>query len=77
MFKDNPHLSPWLAPAETSDTTPPAFEFEVGDVVALVSGGPGMTVVDVCECGSVTVAWFAEDELCEACFPEEALMYVD
>lgn len=33
--------------------------YEPGDIVMLVSGGPDMTVVDVCEdCGEVEVAFF-------------------
>lgn len=33
--------------------------YEPGDIVTLVSGGPDMTVVDVCDdCGEVHVAFF-------------------
>jgi uncharacterized protein YodC (DUF2158 family) len=54
----------------------------VGDVVRLVTGGPLMTVVDVCECGSVNTAWFVHDGECwsdlqEGSFPNEALELVD
>lgn len=37
--------------------------YEPGDIVALVTGGPDMTVLGVCEgCGDVEVAWFNFDE---------------
>lgn len=52
-------------------------ELEVGDVVFLVSGGPPLTVVDVCECGSVEVVWFADDEFRGAFLPQAALLYFD
>jgi uncharacterized protein YodC (DUF2158 family) len=50
-------------------------QYEPGDIVTLVSGGPDMTVIDVCaDCGEVHVAWFnfAEDtgfHLYEESFP--------
>lgn len=37
--------------------------YESGDIVSLISGGPDMTVLGVCEdCGEVEVAWFNYDE---------------
>lgn len=33
--------------------------YEAGDVVDFLTGGPAMTVLDVCgDCGDVTVGWF-------------------
>lgn len=37
--------------------------YEPGDIVALVTGGPDMTVLGACDdCGMVEVAWFNFDE---------------
>ncbi len=39
----------------------PNGNYEPGDIVWLVSGGPDMTVIDVCpDCGEVEVAWFSD-----------------
>lgn len=35
--------------------------FEPGDIVVLASGSPDLTVVDVCDCGNVEVAYADSD----------------
>jgi uncharacterized protein YodC (DUF2158 family) len=46
-----------------ADLTAAIGNYEPGDVVTLVSGGPDMTVLDVClDCGEVEVAWFNFDD---------------
>lgn len=44
----------------------PRSEYEPGDIVTIVSGGPDMTVLGVCDdCGEVEVAFFLfTDEGC-------------
>lgn len=38
-------------------------DYEPGDIVTLISGGPDMTVRGVCEdCGQVAVDWFTFDD---------------
>lgn len=52
-------------------------DFTVGDVVSLIVGGPDMVVLDVCECGSIEVAWATSDgDVMRDAFPEEALVSV-
>lgn len=35
--------------------------YEPGDVVTLITGGPAMTVLEICDdCGDVGVGWFNE-----------------
>ncbi|ESX78486.1 DUF2158 domain-containing protein [Mesorhizobium sp. LSHC414A00] len=63
-------------------TYPPTEEvtdgiFDVGDIVVLVSGGPPLTVLSVCECGSVEVAWFDGSSLSIQTLPEEALIHAE
>ena len=49
--------------------------YDIGDIVMLASGGPHMTVVDVCdECDAGEVAWFDGDALCGEVFPTDALV---
>ncbi len=49
-------------------------DFETGSLVQLMSGGPAMTVLAYDpKAMTVAVAWFNEDELNGAEFPEEAL----
>ncbi|MGX9144992.1 YodC family protein [Mesorhizobium sp. 128a] len=64
--------SPWFNGVplpETEDT------FAVGDLVTLLSGGPALTVIHVCDCGTVEVAWFDGASLSVQDLPEEALVY--
>ena len=51
-----------MAPSVKELVTPNGT-YEPGDIVQLISGGPDMTVLDVCvDCGEVEVAWFNIDE---------------
>jgi uncharacterized protein YodC (DUF2158 family) len=57
-------------------------DLAIGDVVRLITGGPLMTVVDVCECGEVNTVWFIHDGECwhgplGDTFPSETLELVD
>ena len=53
-------------------------DFEIGDIVSLIIGGPDMVVISVCECGTVEVAWAKMDgDVMVDVFPEEALVYVE
>lgn len=64
----------------TADAASAALEptFITGDIVALISGGPALSVIDHCdECGETEVAWFEGDTLRIATFPEEVLFLVD
>lgn len=57
--------------------TEPDSDFNIGDVVSLIVGGPDMVVLDVCECGNVEVAWATSDgDVMRDAFPEEALIEV-
>lgn len=41
----------------------PRSQYQPGDIVALISGGPDMTVLGICpDCDGVEVAWFNFDE---------------
>lgn len=52
-------------------------DFEIGDVVSLIVGGPDMVVYSMCECGTVEVAWADSDgDIQVDVFPEEALVHV-
>lgn len=46
---------------------------DIGDVVFLKSGGPGMTVVEVSAKGDIVVNWMAGIALASANLPEAAL----
>ena len=47
----------------TKTLSMPRSEYEPGDIVNIVSGGPDMTVLGTCaDCGEVEVAWFNIDE---------------
>jgi len=53
-------------------------DFDLGDVVELVSGGPNLTVVEVADDdGEVKVAWFIDDELVSSYLPEAAFRLVE
>jgi len=53
-------------------------DFDLGDVVELVSGGPNLTVVEVADDdGDVKVAWFVDDELVSSYLPEAAFRLVE
>lgn len=50
-------------------------EFDIGDVVSLIVGGPDMVVISTCERGCVEVAWADSDgDVNIDVFPEEALV---
>ncbi|MDX8495871.1 DUF2158 domain-containing protein [Mesorhizobium sp. VK22B] len=67
--------SPWFNATPIPETED---DFEVGDVVTLVSGGPALTVLHVCgECGTVEVAWFDGASLSVQDLPEDALVRFD
>lgn len=51
--------SPWYI---GMDLAAPDDDFDIGDVVTLRGQPQLMTVEDVCECGSVSVVWFAGNE---------------
>lgn len=51
-----------MAHSTHASLTPCAGTYEPGDVVTLVTGGPDMTVNEVCECGNVLVDWFTFSE---------------
>jgi uncharacterized protein YodC (DUF2158 family) len=47
----------------TADVAVPRGNFEAGDIVQLVTGGPDMTVAGACDdCGMVNAVWFNFDE---------------
>ena len=47
----------------TIDTDNFNGQYAPGDIVGVLSGGPAMTVVDVCpDCGEVEVSWFNYDD---------------
>ena len=53
-------------------------DYEPGDVVELVSGGPNLTVVECADDdGDVKVAWFIDDELVSSYLPEAAFRLVE
>ena len=53
-------------------------DFEIGDIVSLIVGGPDMVVISTCECGTVEVAWAKMDgDVMVDVFPEEALVHVE
>lgn len=56
--------------------TPDYDVFVEGEVVLLKSGGPAMTVIDICEdCGDVTAAYRTSDgDIDVITFPPEALV---
>jgi uncharacterized protein YodC (DUF2158 family) len=57
---------------------PPACEFQPGDIVALKSGGPPMTVARVTPAGLLVEAlWFKESELFEGRFAPGVLRRVE
>lgn len=52
--------------------------FEIGDIVTLLTGGPHMTVLGVCDdCGNTDVAWFDGDSLEIVTLPEVALEFAE
>lgn len=58
-------------------------KFKLGDIVKLRSGGPDMTVKEVCETyntkafnGNYACQWFAGKKLDVGIFPEESLVAV-
>ena len=66
--------SPWFMADFAPDTDD---EFEIGDVVSLIVGGPDMVIISMCECGTVEVAWADSDgDVNVDVFPEEALVHV-
>ncbi|MER9310085.1 YodC family protein [Mesorhizobium australicum] len=74
-------FSPWISQPFTYPPTEEVTDdvFAVGDVVALVSGGPPLTVLSVCEeCGDVEAAWFGPgSSLSIQTLPEEALIHAE
>jgi uncharacterized protein YodC (DUF2158 family) len=53
-------------------------DFDLGDVVELVSGGPNLTVVKCADGdGEVKVAWFVDDCLMCTLLPEAAIKLVE
>jgi uncharacterized protein YodC (DUF2158 family) len=53
-------------------------DYEPGDVVELVSGGPNLTVIEgPDDDGEVKVAWFIDDELVSSYLPEAAFRLVE
>lgn len=47
----------------TTELAVPRSNFEPGDIVELITGGPDMTVLHACnDCADVEVAWFNFDE---------------
>ncbi len=81
MLKDNP----WVGDRTINDVRdhyglpplPADPDFEIGDVVSLIVGGPDMVIIGLCECGTVEVAWAdSEGDVCVDVFPEEALYHV-
>lgn len=78
----NAHSSPGAYGAGFTGVVLDGVEWEtdgfiVGDVVTLISGGPALTVLNVCECGTVEVAWFDGASLSVQFLPEEALVYAE
>lgn len=57
---------------DTDDTGP-----AIGDIVSLASGSPDMTVISVCECGTVEVAWYDDNGMNIDVFPVGALILED
>ena len=57
---------------DTDDTGP-----AIGDIVSLASGSPDMTVISVCECGTVEVAWYDDNGMNIDVFPVGALVVDD
>lgn len=51
---------------------PAADTYDLGEVVALMSGGPAMTVTAV-GYGRVVASWFDGDHLCHAQFPADCI----
>ena len=49
----------------------------IGDIVSLASGSPDMTVISVCECGTVEVAWYDDNGMNIDVFPVGALILED
>ncbi|MER9188661.1 DUF2158 domain-containing protein [Mesorhizobium australicum] len=72
-------FSPWISQPFTPAVEAAEDVFDVGDVVALVSGGPPLTVLSVCEeCGDVEVAWFGPgSSLSIQTLPEDALIHAE
>lgn len=65
--------SPWFM----ADMAMEDDEFDIGDVVSLIVGGPDMVVISVCECGTVEVAWAdSAGDVTVDVFPEAALIHV-
>ena len=53
-------------------------DFDLGDVVELVSGGPNLTVIECADDdGEVKVAWFVDDCLMCTLLPEAAIKLVE
>ncbi|RUW55064.1 DUF2158 domain-containing protein [Mesorhizobium sp. M1A.F.Ca.ET.072.01.1.1] len=65
-------FSPWFNGTPIPETDD---AFEVGDIVTLISGGPPLTVLNACDCGTVEVAWFDGSSLSVQDLPEEALVH--
>lgn len=60
----------------SAEDTTAGDEFDIGDIVSLIVGGPDMVVISVCECGSVEVAWAdSAGDVTVDVFPEEALVH--
>ncbi|CAN8139122.1 DUF2158 domain-containing protein [uncultured Thiomicrorhabdus sp.] len=57
--------------------------YQVGEIVKLKSGGPGMTVKEIILnmndefCGNYRCQWFAGKKLDSGVFPEESLLKVE
>jgi uncharacterized protein YodC (DUF2158 family) len=61
---------------ERKTKAPVAPSPQVGDVVVLNSGGPTMTVLDICACETaemVRVGWFLDDAAQTQVYPAAAL----
>lgn len=68
--------SPWNGSyPSTMEEVKDGESFVIGDIVALVTGSPDFVVVDVCECGSVHVAWYDDNGMNDSYLPEEALVH--
>lgn len=52
------------------------LEFEIGDVVSLIVGGPVMVVISIADCDCLEVAWADSDgDVNVDVFPVEALCH--
>ncbi|MBZ9888113.1 DUF2158 domain-containing protein [Mesorhizobium sp. BR1-1-3] len=70
--EDSRKPSDYFAEAITEDA------FDVGDIVTLLTGSPLMTVIGVCDCGSVEIAFYDDHRgLVIESFPEETLVHWD